>query len=189
MTTTKSSAFGDARMKKDAGVEVRGSRDDADMDRVREDGAGLSDAERRQMLRKDWVQEVLPQPPVIAGFHCCWLSTTNSTDPVYKRIQRGYTPVKATEAPGLGSQYMAHGGEFDGCIACNEMLLFKIPLQLYQDLMTIYHHDMPMEQEAAIRENVNSRNQSDSDGRQLGIVEGNFNDLGRTTVRNPTFIS
>ena len=185
---TTQSAFGDSRLKKEKASAVRGSRDDADVDRVREDGSGLSDEERRKLLRKDWVQEVLPSPPVIAGFHCCWLSTTNSTDPVYKRIQRGYTPVKASEAPALGSQYMAQGGEFDGCVACNEMLLFKIPMQLYQDLMTIYHSDMPLEQEAAIRENINSRNQEDSNGRQLASVEGDFEKFGRSNSRNPTFI-
>lgn len=188
MADTKDSALSDARLKKETGADVRGSRDDADVNRVQEDGAGLSAEERRKLLRKDWVQEVLPSPPVMPGFHFCWLSTTNSTDPVYKRIQRGYTPVKASEVPQLGSQYMAQGGEFDGCVACNEMLLFKIPMQLYQDLMTIYHHDMPMEQESAIRENINARNQEDSNGRQLASVEGDFEKFGRSNGRSPTFI-
>ena len=150
MATTKDT-FGDQRLKKDAGDSVRGARDDADVDRVQQDGSALSAAERRRMLRQEWVQEVLPTPPKIPGFHCCWLSTTNSTDPVFKRIQRGYVPVKASEVPGFGTQFTVSGGEFDGCIACNEMLLFKVDEQLYKDLMTIYHHDMPMEQEAAIR--------------------------------------
>ncbi len=108
------------------------------------------------MLRQESVQEILPTPPNIEGFHCCWLSTTNSTDPVYKRMQRGYTPVKASEVPGFGGQFVAVGGEFDGCIACNEMLLFKIDKQTYVDLMNIYHYDMPKEQEASIREKIDS---------------------------------
>ena len=181
--------FGDARLKKDSGVAVRGTRDNADSDRVQQDGTALSADERRKMLRKDWVQEVLPTPPALPGFHCCWLSTTNSTDPVYKRIQRGYMPVKSAEVPSFGSQYVAKEGEFDGCIACNEMLLFKIPLELYNDLMTIYHHDMPMEQEASIRENVSRRSEEDSDGRRLAQVEGDFNNLGRGSNRSPSFIS
>ena len=149
MATTKDT-FGDQRLKKDAGDSVRGARDDADVDRVQQDGSALSAAERRRLLRQEWVQEVLPTPPKIPGFHCCWLSTTNSTDPVFKRIQRGYVPVKASEVPGFGTQFTVSGGEFDGCIACNEMLLFKVDEQLYKDLMTIYHHDMPMEQDAVI---------------------------------------
>ena len=186
---TKDTFLGDARLKKDAGSDVRGSRASADKNRVQQDGSTLSDSERRRMLRQDWVQEVLPTPPKIEGMHCCWVSTTNSTDPVYKRIQRGYVPVKASEVPGFGTQYTMTEGEFDGCIACNEMLLFKIPVQLYNDLMTIYHHDMPMEQEASIRENVFGNSQEDSDGRKLVQVEGDFNNLGRGNNRTPNFIS
>ena len=181
--------FGDERLKKDAGQTVRGSRDGADVDRVMQDGSALSAEERRRMLRQEWVQEVLPTPPKVEGFHHCWLSTTNSTDPIYKRIQRGYIPVKSTEVPGFGSQYSAVGGEFDGCIACNEMLLFKITVQRYNDLMAIYHHDMPMEQEASIRENVNRSGEEDSNGRRLAQVEGDFNNLGRGATREPSFIS
>jgi len=186
---TKDDMMGDARLKKDSGNEVRGSRDSADVDRVQQDGSALSAEERRRMLRNEWVQEVLPTPPKVPGYHHCWLSTTNSTDPVYKRIQRGYVPVKASEVPGFGSQYTATGGEFDGCVACNEMLLFKIPVQLYNDLMTIYHHDMPNEQETSIRENVASNQERDSNGRRLAEIEGDFNNLGRGTGRQPQFIS
>jgi hypothetical protein len=179
--------FGDDRLKKDAGEAVRGSRDGADIDRVQNDGSSMSAEQRRKALRQDWVQEILPSPPDLPGFHCCWLSTTNSTDPIYKRVQRGYVPVKATEVPGFGTQYMAQGGEFDGCVACNEMLLFKIEKQTYNDLMTIFHHDMPLEQEAAIRERVESSQERDSSGRQLGSVEGDFDKLGRSRG-TPTFI-
>ena len=181
--------FGDERLKKSSGASVRGSRDSADGDRATQDGTALSAQERRNLLRKDWVQEVLPTPPTIPGMHCCWVSTTNSTDPVFKRIQRGYVPVKASEVPSFGSQYMTMEGEFSGCIACNEMLLFKIPLELYHDLMTIYHHDMPMEQEESIRDNVNSQHEEDSNGRRLSQIEGDFNNLGRGSNRTPSFIS
>jgi len=187
--TNTNDILGDQRLKKNAAPQVRGSRDSADVDRVQEDGTSLSAEERRRMLRQEWVQEVLPKPPTKQGYHRCWLSTTNSTDPIYKRIQRGYTPVKASDVTGFGSQYTAVGGEFDGCVVCNEMLLFEIPVQLYNDLMTIYHHDMPLEQEASIRDNVMSRNDQDSDGRNLAQVEGDFLNLGRGTNRNPTFVS
>ncbi len=179
--------FGDERLKKDAGADIRGPRDAADSAR-NTDGGALTPEERRRLLRQEWVTEVLPKPPEIPGFHVCWLSTTNSTDPIYKRIQRGYLPVKTTETPVFGTQYAVQGGEFDGCVACNEMLLFKLPMQIYQDLMTIYHHDMPLEQEQAIRERVSSNQQEDSSGRSLMQVEGDFNRLGREPTRNPTFI-
>lgn len=185
MATITKDNFGDDRLKKDSGAAVRGSRDSADFDRVQSDGTTLTAEERRRALRKDWVQEILPTPPNIPGFHCCWLSTTNAMDPIYKRVQRGYQPVKASEMPGFGTQFMAQGGEFDGCIACNEMLLFKIDETTYNDLMTIYHYDMPLEQEASIRERVMGAQEHDSGGRALGSVEGEFNNLGRT-VRPPS---
>jgi hypothetical protein len=178
--------FGDERLKKDAGLSVRGSRDNADKSRTSQDGGSLSAEERRKLLRNEWVQEVLPKPPTLPGFHACWLSTNNSTDPIYKRIQRGYLPVKASEVPGFGSQYSVSGGEFDGCIGCNEMLLFKIPIDMYNDLMTIYHHDLPSEQEQSIHERVSQGQTYDSSGRPLQHVEGGFAQMGRA-VKPPMF--
>jgi hypothetical protein len=93
--------FCDDRLKNDAGASARGSRDNADVDRVQQDGSTLSATERRRLLRQEWVQEILPTPPGIPGFHMCWLSTTNSTDPIHKRLQVGYQPVKITEVPGM----------------------------------------------------------------------------------------
>lgn len=175
----------DERLKKPAG-NVRTDRSDADASRVEKDGTSLTAAERRRALRRDWVQEVLPTPPVIPGFHTCWLSTTNNADPVYRRVERGYIPVKATEIPGLGDQYRSVDGQYEGCITCNEMLLFKIPLDLYNDLMTIYHHDIPLEQEGAIYERVQT-NEVDSNGRPLGFVEGDYASMGKQPVQAPQF--
>ena len=85
-------------------------------------------------------------------------------------------------------QYTSQGGEFDGCIQCNEMLLFKLPIETFNDLMTIYHHDMPMEQESSIRERIEQQIPLDSNGRALGTVEG-FDNFGRPVGRTPSFIS
>jgi hypothetical protein len=183
---TTNDRLGDERLKKDAGASARGSRDNADVSRVQQDGMALSASERRRMLRQEWVSEVLPTPPEIPGFHLCWLSTTNSTDPIHKRLQVGYQPVKITEVPGL-EQYKIDGGQFDGCVQCNEMLLFKLPSEVYQDIMMIYHNDMPLEQEQAIRERVMGTQEVDSNGRPLGVVEGDFHRLGQSQSRNPTF--
>jgi hypothetical protein len=179
--------FGDERLKKDSGASARASRDSADVSRVTQDGTTLSAAERRKLLRQEWVQEVLPTPPGVPGFHLCWLSTTNSTDPIHKRLQVGYQPVKTSEVPGM-EQYKIDGGQFDGCVQCNEMLLFKVPNEVYQDLMSIYHHDMPLEQEQAIRERVMGGNEVDSSGRPLNTVEGDFSRLGQSMSRTPTFV-
>lgn len=179
--------FGDERLKKDSGANMRGTRADADVDRVHNDGLALSAEERRRLLRQQNIQEVLPQPPKREGWHRCWLSTTNSTDPIYKRIALGYQPVKASDVPGFGANSLVEDGEFKGCIACNEMLLFEIPLQLFNDLMEIYHHDMPNEQEESIKERVQQAQQLDSSGRELMSTEGDFQRLG-SRRGNPTFI-
>jgi len=182
----KNDRFGDERLKKDAS-QGRAPRDSADTDRVQNDGTTLTAEQRRRLLRQDWIQTILPQLPDMPGFHMCWVSTTNSTDPVHKRVQMGYTPVKASELPGFDQYKIADGGQFDGCIACNEMLLFKIPTHVYQDLMAIFHHDMPLEQEQGIRDRVYGNQEVDSNGRRLGEVEGDFNSLGRAPARTPTF--
>jgi hypothetical protein len=179
--------FGDERLRKSTGVEVRGPRDTIDAPR-KEDGGSLSAEERRNLLRKDWVQEILPSFKEPEGWHYCWLSTTNSTDPLHKRMQMGYVPVKASEIPGFGSsQYVlkGSGGEFEGCIACNEMLLFKVDAQRYQDLMTIYHYDLPAEQEQGIKERMMAAQERDSSGRGLVTTEG-FDRLG-SRVSTPHF--
>lgn len=177
--------FGDERMKKSAGDNVRGSREQEDAVR-HEDGGSLSAEQRRRTLRQEWVAEILPTVKAPEGWHYCWLSTTNSTDPLHKRIQMGYVPVKANEVPGFAtSQYKVQGGDFDGCIACNEMLLFKVSNERYQDLMTIYHYDMPAEQEQSIKERMLANQEQDSDGRRLVSTEG-FDRLGAKTS-TPTF--
>lgn len=179
----------DDRLVKSAGNNVRSDRSTADASRTEKDGSALSAEERRRQLRQDWVQEILPTPPKIPGFHVCWLSTTNSMDPIYKRMQRGYIPVQSSEVGNYaGMSSVVKDGEFQGCVSCNEMLLFKIEQQMYQDLMAIYHYDMPMEQERGIYEKVvGGTGNVDSNGRHLDVVEGEFNSLGNNRSPTPTF--
>lgn len=176
---------GDERLKKASATAVRGDRVEADSSRTQLDGTAMSMEERRRMMRSEWTQEVLPTPPANPGWHYCWLSTTNSTDPIYKRVQKGYEPVKSSEIPGF-AQYRMDQGEFEGCIACNEMILFKLPEELYQDYMTYLHYELPNEEESMLRANATAAvNGQDSNGRELGNVEG-FDSLG-TRVRPPQF--
>jgi hypothetical protein len=122
-------------------------------------------AERRKMFR-DFIQEALPAPPSIPGWHYVWLSTTNQYDPIYKRTRMGYEPVKAEELPGY-ENYRVKSGEFEGVISVNEMVLFKIPQEYYQEIMEEYHHNMPNEEEDRLKSNAVGQ-ESDSNGRRLG---------------------
>lgn len=172
----------DERLKTGAD-NVRGDLSGQDAVRTQEDGTMLSLEERRRMMRSDWNQEALPTPPPKPGWHYCWLSTTNSTDPIFKRMQKGYIPVRAEEVPGF-AQHKITDGEFTGCISCNEMLLFKIEDELYQEAMSYFHYELPNEEEELLRANMQQHLDTRS-GRAVTEVEG-FETLGRR-VQRPTY--
>ncbi len=177
----------DDRLVKSAAGAARESRGFADVERTEQDGTALSVRERVRATFNEMGQEILPTPPSVPGWHFCWLSTTNSVDPIHVRMKLGYEPAKASDIPSL-SQYKVTQGEFDGCIACNEMILFKIPEEAYQELMLISHHERPLGMETEIR-SVMERNaaERDSSGKDLGSVEGDgFANLARR-VKTPTF--
>lgn len=175
----------DDRLVKSLDPESRQNRENADVARTQQDGTAITLEERRQLLRSDWLQEVLPTPPKVPGWHFCWLSTTNSSDPIFKRLQKGYELVRNSEVPGFG-QYRVEQGEFEGCVACNEMILAKIPQELYQDLMSYFHHELPMEEEQMLKNNaIDKLRELDSSGHELGQVEG-FDTLARR-VKTPIF--
>jgi hypothetical protein len=132
---------------------ARADRAGADDDR-KEEATALSAADRATMLRNEFLQEALPSVPKIAGWHVCWLATNSSYDPIHKRMRLGYVPVKAAELPGFDQQFNVKEGEWSGCISCNEMILFKVPEQVYQEIMMLFHHTMPMEEEQRIKETL-----------------------------------
>lgn len=143
-----------------------------------------SSQERRRMFR-EFSQEALPTPPSIPGWHFIWLSTTNQYDPIYKRMRMGYEPVKAEELPGY-EHLRVKSGEHEGLISINEMILFKIPQEIYQEIMEEYHYNMPLEEEERLRANA-TPNDRDSNGKALGVVEGDgFSSLGSRT-KPPVF--
>lgn len=155
----------DERIKKSADAN-RGTRVET---RTAADTTLTSSQERRKMFR-EFSQEALPTPPAIPGWHFIWLSTTNQYDPIYKRMRMGYEPVKADEIPGF-EHLRVKSGDNEGLISINEMLLFKIPQEIYQEIMEEYHHNMPLEEEQMLRNNALS-SERDSHGKQLGSVEG-----------------
>ena len=68
------------------------------------------------------------------------------------------------------------------------MRLYKIPMDVYQDVMLQMHHERPMEEADKIRVQVeNLQGARDSRGRSLGQVEGEgFGDMDRN-VKTPVF--
>lgn len=160
----------DDRIKKNT-REDRGSRAAEDASRAAPEQSFVSSEERRRMFRSEWIQESLPTPPTIPGFHTCWLSTTNGYDPIHKRLRMGYSPVTIEEVPGF-ENYRVKAGEHVGFIACNEMLLYKLPNDVYQDIMAELHHYAPQDEADKIRLQAEQQIGRDSNGRRLGSVEG-----------------
>ena len=176
----------DSRLKKNLSAGGRESR--ASLDRVREapQDQFVSSEERRKMWKDEWTQSALPNVPDMPGWHLCWLSSTNAYDSIDKRIRLGYVPVKADEMPGFDN-YRVKAGEQTGYIACNEMILYKIPMDVYQDVMAHFHHDAPLDEANKIRLQAEQQVGRDSRGKPLGQIEGEGLDNIDKPIPAPVF--
>jgi hypothetical protein len=162
----------ESRLKKSLNAGGRLDRANEDVSRQAPENKFISTQERRRMWSEEWTQSALPKLPNMDGWHLCWLSTTNSYDSIDKRMRLGYVPVKADELPGY-EDYRVKSGEHIGYISCNEMLLFKLPMDIYQEVMLYQHHEKPREEAEKIRVQVeNLQGQRDSHGKSLVSVEG-----------------
>ena len=177
----------DSRLKKTLNAGGRESRSSQDSSRAAPEEAFISKQERRKMWSDEWTQSALPKVPDIPGWHLCWLSTTNGYDSIDKRMRLGYVPVRADELPGFDN-YRVKAGEDVGFIACNEMRLYKLPMEVYQEVMTQMHHEAPMEEADKVQIQIGQlQGNRDSSGKSLGSVEGEgFGNLNRN-VQTPVF--
>lgn len=147
----------------------------------------LSDDERLELFRTSLLQQTLPDPPPIRGYHLLWLTTTNPRDPISRRLQLGYTPVKPEEVPGW-EHTTQKTGEWQGYIGVNEMLLFKLPLSLYERYMQELHHDAPRREDEKLTATVDAiREQAQSKGADVIETEG-LAEL-RAPVKRPSFLT
>ena len=178
----------ESRLKKSLNAGSRQDRENGESGRQAPEDKFISTQERRKMWSEEWTQSALPKLPSLDGWHLCWLSTTNSYDSIDKRMRLGYVPVKADELPGY-EDYRVKSGEHVGYISCNEMLLFKLPMDIYQEVMTHMHHDKPREEAEKIKVQLeNLQGQRDSNGRPLLSVEGEgFGSIEQQPNRVPTF--
>ncbi len=114
----------------------------------------LNDPARRSALRERLNSDLLPKLPEIPGFHTCWLSTANKQDSIRNRTFIGYVPVVDEDIPEeereMWSGLKLNSGEFSGLISVNEMVAYKLPNEIYHELMMINHHDKPLEEEEAL---------------------------------------
>ena len=133
----------DTRLNSDqSGVRADRHMQDRDVTQARE----LSDDERVAEFRQQYFQSALPDIPKINGYHVCWLTTENPRDPIHARIRLGYEPIKASDIPGWDHASIKTG-EWEGCVGVNEMIAFKLPIELYESYMRINHHEQPLQEE------------------------------------------
>ena len=178
----------ESRLKKSLNAGGRETRNE-DASRAAPEDKFISTQERKKMWSEEWTQSALPKLPSLNGWHLCWLSTTNSYDSIDKRIRLGYVPVKSEELPGY-EDYRVKAGEHVGYISCNEMLLFKLPMDIFQEVMTHMHYDKPREESEKIRVQVEQlQGARDSNGKSLVAIEGEGmgNFVDQQSNRPPVF--
>ena len=180
------------RTRTDDGFTERAPREQtADVSRI----DAMSDEELQEFIRSEFVQESLPQIKAPPGWHCCWLTAHSSYDPIHKRMRLGYEPVTFAElaAQGYGrafETYKVSSGDFAGCVQCNEMVLFKLPMRRYQLIMSEFHHNMPLREEESIRQKA-TQGQTDKTGRPLvkfDEEDEGLQELGKAPIQAPTFV-
>jgi hypothetical protein len=177
----------ESRLKKSLNTAGREDRSNGEASRAAAEEKFTS-AQELSMWSDEWTQSALPKLPDMDGWHLCWLSTTNSYESIDKKMRLGYVPVKADEMPGFDN-YRVKSGEHVGFISCNEMLLFKLPMDIYQRVMAHFHHDKPREEIEKIKIQQESLQGRDSNGKSLLSVEGEgFGSIERQTNRTPTFV-
>ena len=159
----------DERLKKELGVG-RQSREMEDRQVL--ENREVTDDDRLEMFRAQLFNDALPDLPNIPGYHMCWLTTTNPRDPIHRRIQLGYEPIKASEVPGMEFASIKTG-EWSGMIGVNEMIAFKLPETLYQRFMQEAHHDAPLREENKLAETAEiMRQQAEGSGSTLFEGDG-----------------
>lgn len=176
----------DERLKK-SDFDVVGRRDTRRMeDRKVTESRELTEDDRLEMFRNQLFNDALPDLPQLPGYHLCWLTTTNPRDPIHRRMQLGYEPLRPDEVPGL--EYASvKTGEWAGFISVNEMLAFKLPMSLYEAFMQEAHHAAPLREEEKLTDTADMmREQAERAGTTLLEDEG-WQDMRREAPRRGVF--
>ena len=138
----------DERLKTELSVGRRSRKSE---DRETVENRTVSEDDRLEMFRNQLFNDALPDLPDMPGWHVCWLTTTNPRDPIHRRMQLGYEPIRPEEVPGMEYATLKTG-EYAGMIGVNEMLAFKLPQSLYQKFMREAHYDAPLREEDKLAE-------------------------------------
>lgn len=155
------------------------ARDDRAMtDRQAAESREVTDDERLAMLRSSFHQAVLPDLPKIDGYHTVWLSKDNRSDPIHKRMNLGYVPITPADVPGweLADTFIGKWQDKDA-IVWNEMIGFKIPMDLYVLYARELHETRPRQNEVGITAQLDGKLLPDM-GAETGTGTDGFRQLG-----------
>lgn len=180
---TADTAYGDdARLNRNS---TSGDRPSRSQDERSMADSKVSKEDRLAMFRNQLFNSALPQLPDIPGYHLCWLTTTNPRDSIIMRQRLGYELLKSTDFPGF-ELVTQKTGDFAGCIAVNEMLAAKLPLDLYEMYMTEAHHNAPNAEEEKLRTVIDTIAQAAQSRGAEVIQEEGHAELGKNSGR-PSF--
>lgn len=176
---------------RDSRLNNRGSSEQSragreDKDRPITEDRQIMDSDRLEMFRQSFAAEKLSRLPNIPGHHTCWLTTTNNADPIFRRLQWGYELLRTADFPAF-ERLEIKTGEYAGCIGTGEMLAAKVPLELYEMMMTEWHYTQPLAEEGKLRSALDViEEEARKKKARLDIEEGT-RQLGRRTGRAPKF--
>lgn len=182
MTSTK-----DERLGQDMAVDILGSRrserasPSRDTQRRAEnrevtERRDLSDEDRINMFREQLYNDALPDLPPIPGYRTIWLTTTNSRDPIQRRLQLGYEFITPDEVPGYEYATLKTG-DYAGIIGVNEMIACKLPERLWNAYMQEAHHNAPLRDEERIRDAVETMMEQAKQSKGALIVDEGFEEM------------
>lgn len=187
----------DERLGHDMAVDIVGSRrtsraqaprdtQRADDNREVTERRDLSDEDRINMFREQLYNDALPDLPPIPGYNTIWLTTTNSRDPIARRMQLGYEFVTPADVPGFEYATLKTG-DYVGVIGVNEMIACKLPVRLWEAYMQEAHHNAPLRDEERIRDAVETMQEQAKASKGALIMDEGFQELQNSTPRRGSF--
>lgn len=177
----------DAPLGNDMAVDIVGSRSSqraqSSRDKQRNESnrevterRDLSDEDRINMFREQLFNDALPDLPPIPGYRTIWLTTTNSRDPIQRRLQLGYEFLTPADVPGFEYATLKTG-DYAGVIGVNEMIACKLPERLWQAYMREAHHEAPLRDEQRIRDAVEAMEEQAKSSKGALIMDEGFAEL------------
>lgn len=168
----------DAEREQDERLAKRTGSSDIRADRAISERSNTENREHTDSVRaeENWqailrdTNTLLPTAPSIPGFHTCWLTTDNKKDPLEHRFRMGYSLVKRAELPDFCINSQKSGDITDDRITVNEMVLAKIPQEIWDRNIKYIHFDLPNDRARQLKDSVEQYR--DSRGVARGAVGG-----------------